>query len=566
MKRVESLWMPDDIKKVWMITFELNKVASVGGLGNAVYNMARQLAEKGISVTVFMPSHGRHLNEYYRSFLRLKPLDLRVEGTRKGVDNNYYSYKIGFEEGYLDNFKVILVKGLDYITGRVLDTWNIYDNVMEKSSLLSRGLEYFVLNHLHDLPDVIHAHDWHSVIPAIKVKQVLEERKIVIPIVYTIHLLNYVGAPWHYASAEWSGIEDCSHYVWMVSKHNLYKYSYVWDILSNGKIEKFGCYEADVVTTVSYSYLTFDVFSFVGNWIANKSCVTYNGTDWNVEEVENKARQLFGTNDRKELRKRLLSSLHSLRVIPEDYTTGHMLWNNRSRIGLRDDWTYEDLGDGPLVLFTGRIVYQKGLDLLLRAFKLVVKEIENARLLVFGIPSGDYSLLWDIIDRTAEIKDNVRLVLGKMDFDLYKLYHYVSSVFAIPSRWEPFGINAIEAMALGLPVVAYAVGGLRETIIDIREDRDNGTGLLVKPESIDELAKSLKISIYLSQASENNDIQILSRIQEFKVDDPKYWDKVRRNSINRVKSKFRWEEVINSLLECYKKALNMAHYRALASF
>ncbi|MEM3515951.1 MAG: glycosyltransferase, partial [Saccharolobus sp.] len=179
---------------------------------------------------------------------------------------------------------------------------------------------------------------------------------------------------------------------------------------------------------------------------------------------------------------------------------------------------------------------------------------------------GDYSLLWDIIDRTAEIKDNVRLVLGKMDFDLYKLYHYVSSVFAIPSRWEPFGINAIEAMALGLPVVAYAVGGLRETIIDIREDRDNGTGLLVKPESIDELAKSLKISIYLSQASENNDIQILSRIQEFKVDDPKYWDKVRRNSINRVKSKFRWEEVINSLLECYKKALNMANYRALASF
>ncbi|MEM3329014.1 MAG: glycosyltransferase [Saccharolobus sp.] len=566
MKRVESLWVPDDIKKVWMITFELNKIASIGGLGNAVYNMARQLAEKEISVTVFMPSHGRHLNEYYRSFLRLKPLDLRVEGTRKGVDNNYYSYKIGFEEGYLDNFKVILVKGLDYITGRVLDTWNIYDNVMEKSSLLSRGLEYFVLNHLHDLPDVIHAQDWHSVIPAIKVKQVLEERKIVIPIVYTIHLLNYVGAPWHYASAEWSGIEDCSHYVWMVSKHNLYKYSYVWDILSNGKIEKFGCYEADVVTSVSYSYLTFDVFSFVGNWIANKSCVTYNGTDWNVEEVENKARQLFGTNDRKELRKRLLSSLHSLRVIPEDYTTGHMLWNNRSRINLRDDWTYEDLGDGPLVLFTGRIVYQKGLDLLLRAFKLVVKEIENARLLVFGIPSGDYSLLWDIIDRTAEIKDNVRLVLGKMDFDLYKLYHYVSSVFAIPSRWEPFGINAIEAMALGLPVVAYAVGGLRETIIDIREDRENGTGLLVKPESIDELAKSLKISIYLSQASENNDIQILSRIQEFKVDDPKYWDKVRRNSINRVKSKFRWEEVINSLLECYKKALNMANYRALASF
>ncbi|WP_338601791.1 glycogen synthase [Sulfolobus tengchongensis] len=566
MKRIESLWIPEDIKNVWMITFELQKVASMGGLGNATYNMAKHLAEKGLDVTVFMPSHGRHLDDYYRSLLNLKHIDLRIEGNRKGLDYNYYPYKIGFEEGKLDNFKVILVKGLDYNTGRILDSWNIYDNSMEKSALLARGLEGFVLNNLQNLPDIIHAQDWHAVIPAVKIKQVLEERRIIMPILYTIHLLNYVGAPWHYASQDWAGIEDCSHYIWMVSMHKLYKYSYVWDVLSNGKIEKFGCYEADMISSVSYSYLSFDVFNFAGNWIANKSCVTYNGTDWDVEEVKNKATTTYGTTDRKELRRKLLSSLHSLRVIPEDYITGNMLWNNRGRLGLRDDWTYDDLAEGPLMLFTGRLVYQKGIDLLLRAMKIIVNEINNARLLVFGIPSGDYNLLWDIIERAAEIRDNVRLIVGRMNHDLYKLFHYASSVFVIPSRWEPFGINSIEAMAVGLPVVAYAVGGLRETIVDIREDKDNGTGLLAKPESIDDLAKAIKIALYLSEASENNKSELLHNVSELGINDVNYWNKVRENAINRVRTKFRWDVAVNSLIECYKKTLEMAKYRALASF
>ncbi|QXJ32848.1 glycosyltransferase [Saccharolobus shibatae] len=566
MKRIESLWLPEDIKKVWMITFELQKIASVGGLGNAVYNMAKHLAEKGIDVTVFMPSHGRHLNEYYRSLLSLRHIDMVVEGRRKGLDNNYYHYKIGFEEGKIDNFKVILVKGLDYNTGRILDSWNVYDSTMEKTSLLTRGLEGFTLDNLSNLPDIIHAQDWHAVIPAVRIKQLLEERRIIIPVIYTIHLLNYIGVPWHYASQDWSGIEDCWHYIWMVARHELHKYSYVWDVLSNGKIEKFGCYEADMVSSVSYSYLSFDVFNFVGNWVANKSCVTYNGTDWDVEEIQNKAVTVYGTKDRRELRRRLLSSLHSLRVIPEDYTTGNMLWNSRGKLGVRDDWTFDDLGEGPLVLFTGRLVYQKGIDLLFRAMKAVVNEINNARLLVFGIPSGDYNLLWDIIERASEIRDNMRLIVGRMDLDLYKLFHYVSSVLVIPSRWEPFGINSIEAMAMGLPVIAYAVGGLRETVVDIREDKDNGTGFLIKPESIDELARAIKNALYLSEASELNRSDLLYKASEVKVDDTRYWEKVRENAITRVKTRFRWDAVINSLIECYRRTLDMAKYRALASF
>ncbi|BBG26901.1 glycogen/starch synthase [Sulfuracidifex tepidarius] len=567
LKRIESIWIPDDVKRVWFLSFELFKVAGVGGMGNVVYYLGKELATRGYDVTVMMPSHGRHLNGNYRSMLSLNDMGITAEGDRCGTDGKYYHYRIGFEEGKLDGFKVIMVKGLDYDTGKILDSWNIYENAMEKSSLFTKGMERLTFHFMPDkLPDLIHANDWHSVVPAVKVKQTLEDRRVVIPMIFTIHLLNKVSAPWHFPSAEWSGLEDSYHYVWMVSRHSLMKYSYVWDALSHSSIEKFGCYEADVVSTVSYSYLTYDVYNFVGNWIENKSCVEYNGTDWSVKEASSLAEKFLSTRDRREGRKKILSSLHTLKAIPEDYTTGNMLWNARRSLGIRDDWTFEDMGEGPLILFTGRLSFQKGIDLLLRSMHEVVNEVHDARMIALGIPIGDYALLQDLIDRASELRDNVRLVLGRFDYELYKTFHYVSSVFAVPSRWEPFGINAIESMAVGTPVIAYAVGGLRESVIDLRGDQNNGTGMLVSPESIGDLSNAIIDSLLLAEAGEKNDSGLLSKLRTFKTSEVNMWNRVRDNASKRVEEKFTWGSVTNSVLDCYKKSLNMAKYRATSSF
>ncbi|MCY0849635.1 glycogen/starch synthase [Sulfuracidifex metallicus] len=567
LKRIESIWIPDDVKKLWFISFELFKIAGVGGMGNVVYYLSKELATRGYDVTVIMPSHGRHMNGNYRSMLSLMDMGISAEGDRRGMDGKYYHYKVGFEEGKLDGFKLIMVKGLDYNTGKILDSWNIYENAMEKSSLFTKGIERLVFHYMPDnLPDLVHANDWHSVVGAVKLKQVLEDRRVVIPMVFTIHLLNKVSAPWHYPSVDWSGLEDSYHYVWMVSKHSLMKYSYVWDTLAQGSIEKFGCYEADVVSTVSYSYLTYDVYNFVGNWIENKSCVEYNGTDWNVKEAQSLSEKALSTTDRREGRLKLLSYLHNLKVIPDDYTTGNMLWNARRSLGIRDDWTFDDMGEGPLLLFTGRLSFQKGLDLLLRAMKDVVNEVHNARLIALGIPIGDYGLMQDLIDRASELRDNVRLILGRFDYNMYKVFHYISSAFVVPSRWEPFGINAIEAMAVGTPTIAYAVGGLRESVIDLRTDHENGTGMLVTPESIGDLAVAIMDSLHLAEGTETKDPSHLSRLRTVKQADVNLWEKVRNNASKRVEEKFTWGSVTNSVLDCYKKALNMAKYRATSSF
>ncbi|ARM75054.1 glycosyltransferase [Acidianus manzaensis] len=564
MKRIESFWIPEKIDNVWLISFESLKIASMGGLGTAVYNLGKELAKIGLKTTLIMPSHGRHMSDYFRKMLNLKDSSLSIYGVRKGLNGIYYPYKLGFEVGELDGIRVMLAKGLDYDTGKIMDSWGIYDYAMEKSALLSRAIEGLIKNlNFNDIPSIIHVNDWHSVLAGVKAKLLFEQRRVIVPLMYTIHLLNKVGAPWHYASPDWGGLEDYYHYIWMVAKHLAYKTSELWDNCE-GKIERFGCYEADLIASVSKNYLTYDVFSFIGNFMENKSCVTYNGTDWNIDEATDLSKKYFNTDNRVEARKKAFEIISKQKIIPEDFTTGNMIWNNRYRLGINEDWTTQQLSDGPLVLFTGRIVYQKGIDLLLRAFKDVVNEIWNAKLIILGIPAGDYGLLQDVIDRSAEIKDNVRLFVSyNIDRGLYKALHYVSSVFVIPSRWEPFGINAIEAMAVGTPVVAYSVGGLAESVLDLRWNKD-GTGFLVEPESIGSLATTLKTAIYLSLADETKDRNYLNKTTIYKTDDVNLWSKVRQNAINRVNLNFRWDKIASSVINCYEKSLLMAKYRALA--
>ncbi len=559
--------MEDDIKRVWFFTAEFSGVASLGGLGNAVGGIARELAKRGIEVDVFMPSHGRHMSDQHRYLLGLQDIGIRAEGDRIGIDGKKYHYRIGFERGKIDGVNVFLVKGLDYDTGKVLDSWDIYSYVEEKSSLLARSVEAIVPWAIGaGIPSVIHSHDWHSVLAGVRARQLFEDRRVIVPFVYTIHLLTRVSFPWHYASQDWSGIADCPHYIWKVYRHEITSYREVWDNLSKGSIERFGAYEADALASVSRSYLRYDIFNHMGGWIEGKSCVTYNGTDWNVNEVREFTKRAFGTDSRKELRSKLLSMLHIIRAVPEDYNTGKILWENKHMIGLRDDWTYDDLGDGPLLLASGRVSRQKGVDLLIRAFEEAIKEVPDARLIYLGIPGGEYDLLYHLIDEFSKVKDNARMIMSsQIDRNIYKAFYYAASVFAIPSRWEPFGLTAVESMALGTPVVAYAVGGLNETILDLRENPESGTGFLVEPENVEQLKEGFVTSFILSQAAEGKNVN-LDRLFLLKTREASFWEKVRSNAINRVDKMFRWNTTVDSLLECYSKAKKMAYYKIISFF
>ncbi|MBW3632249.1 MAG: glycosyltransferase, partial [Chloroflexi bacterium] len=70
--------------------------------------------------------------------------------------------------------------------------------------------------------------------------------------------------------------------------------------------------------------------------------------------------------------------------------------------------------------------------------------------------------------------------------DRLPLFYSAADVVAVPSRYESFGLVAVEALACGTPVVASRVGGLRFTI------EEGTTGFLVKPQSPEALATAIE--------------------------------------------------------------------------
>ncbi|MCM8819618.1 MAG: glycosyltransferase family 4 protein [Candidatus Omnitrophica bacterium] len=115
----------------------------------------------------------------------------------------------------------------------------------------------------------------------------------------------------------------------------------------------------------------------------------------------------------------------------------------------------------PVVLFSGRIVYQKGPDLLVEAIPYILKYYPHAKF-VFA---GDGEMRWSVEERARHIGvSHACRFLGYQNgwrlIDLYKACDCV----CVPSRNEPFGIVILEAWSAGKPVVASSNGGPSEII------------------------------------------------------------------------------------------------------
>ncbi|MGN6486037.1 MAG: glycosyltransferase [Thermomicrobiales bacterium] len=134
--------------------------------------------------------------------------------------------------------------------------------------------------------------------------------------------------------------------------------------------------------------------------------------------------------------------------------------------------------DAHLVLAVGRVDPIKGFDTLLEAFRDLAHRDPSARLLLAGGDADDRGnpvgpmTAYARIAGELGIRDRVRFIGSIPHEDLVHWYRAVDAV-AVPSRYESFGLVAIEAMASGAAVVASNVGGLRFSI------EDGVSGLLV---------------------------------------------------------------------------------------
>ena len=151
-------------------------------------------------------------------------------------------------------------------------------------------------------------------------------------------------------------------------------------------------------------------------------------------------------------------------------------------IALRSEFGFA--ADDAVVITTSRLVVKNGMDTLIRAIHgLNGKRIAHpVKLLIVGdgVERGRLEALVRELGEGSTIR-----FAGVVPFADIPRYLASADVFSRPSRSEGFGTSFVEAMAAGLPVVATAVGGIREFL------RDGENCLLARPDAPDDVAEKI---------------------------------------------------------------------------
>ncbi|MCK4978932.1 MAG: glycosyltransferase family 4 protein [Candidatus Delongbacteria bacterium] len=151
---------------------------------------------------------------------------------------------------------------------------------------------------------------------------------------------------------------------------------------------------------------------------------------------------------------------------------------NTDKLSLKKKFHLEQYSK--IVSFVGKFTDFKGIDVLINAAKLVTEKIPR---IAFAL-AGDGVLRKDMELLGLDLALNNIYFLGHQDQDSVADLYNLAEVSVVPSRIEPFGLVAIEALACGTPVVATNAGGLPDFIND-------KVGQLVQMENVEKLAEAI---------------------------------------------------------------------------
>jgi glycogen(starch) synthase len=140
--------------------------------------------------------------------------------------------------------------------------------------------------------------------------------------------------------------------------------------------------------------------------------------------------------------------------------------------------------NGPLLLFFGRLEWEKGIQDLIAALPKIRARHPGTRLVVAGKGRQEQELM--AAARKYRVRRAVDFVGHLSDRELRAALAAADAV-VLPSRYEPFGIVALEAAAAGAPLVASTAGGLAEVVVDGR------TGVAFPPGDVPALAAAVDV-------------------------------------------------------------------------
>lgn len=444
------------------ISAECYPVAKVGGLGDVVGALPKYLCKSGHKASVILP-------HYHNKWVQSVETELLHEG-RAPFGDASFAFRVSKLKKPDLGFDLFLIDipGRFDRPGVYLDPWSGYSYWDEKERFFSfqiAALEW--LNQSENRPEIIHCHDHHTALVPFMTAHCYRYQELkTIPTVLTIHNGEYQG---RYDKDSMRLLPDFDYY-----KSGLLD----WDGALNALAT--GIKTAWKVTTVSKGYLGelqeyCHGLEILLRQEQTKSIGILNGIDtdvWNPKTDEH---------------------LH------ENYTIRkYKVGKSRNKEALLQQFGLSD--DKPLISFIGRLVREKGADLLPDLIKKCNAENVNVSFLILG--TGDPNL-HDIFQELQN--EYTGYFDSRLEYNEGLAHQiYAGSDFIImPSRVEPCGLNQLYSMRYGTIPIVRNIGGLADTVTDI--NKQGGYGVAFENFNLDEVFEAVlrSVELYENQAHFN---------------------------------------------------------------
>lgn len=430
--------------EILFVTTELAPFVKVGGLADVSAALPKTLKTLGHKVTVVMPRYAAFEEAGLLLARRLTPLSIALGG--KAFDVTVYDGRLSTQVDLV----VLDVPGLFDRAGVYGERGEDYPDNAQRFAVLSRAAAELVKQRAEggSPVDVVHVNDW----PTALVAKYLKDMGVSTPTLLTIHNVAHQG---------------------VFPKDVVPAIGLSWDDFTVGGIEfygsanflKQGIVSADAVSTVSPSYAkeiqTEEGGARLDGVLRAKEKILgiVNGVDYGVWNPAT-------------------DSSIAARYDAEDASN-----KARCKGALKKELGLSLDSHGPVIVSVGRLVPQKGIDLVLEALPRILRG-SDAQVVIAG--DGDDAIVRKLEQAVEKGHGRAVFVRAASEALVHRIFAG-GDIALVPSRFEPCGLVQLYAQRYGAAPVANATGGLVDTIVDCDAKLETGTGFLFDAPTADAL-------------------------------------------------------------------------------
>lgn len=414
------------------IAAEMAPFAKVGGLGDMVSGLTKELASRNETVEMVLPRY---------NFIKLDGLS--VERSKfKSFFNNSWIENFALTT-VVDKVKLILIEPPKEIDFFLRPNIYGYEDDPNRFSYFSRAALDYLLSQKKSI-DILHIHDWHTSLCAVLFKDHFKKLGLQIKkTVLNIHNVEYQGIC-ESSTLDSVGLESSKYSLadllvpaWLTSKLNLLK----GGINYSDAIVAVSPSYAEEILTEKYGYGLQEVL------LKNKDKISgiLNGIDTDIWNPQTDAHIKFHFD----------STMNFETILEQKKKNKELL---QQFLGL-------NISEKPIVSSIGRLVPQKGPELIKEAINITS---ENKGQFILLGSSTIKNIQEEFSELSNKFKQNKDISINfAFDEHLAHLIYAASDYLIIPSLFEPCGLTQLIALRYGSIPIVRKTGGLKDSVFDL---------------------------------------------------------------------------------------------------